>query len=488
MLRDIDQLTARTFDLLVVGGGVYGLIVAYDAAQRGLSVALVERGDFGGGTSFNHHRTIHGGLRYLQTLDLGRARESILERRTFARIAASAVRALPFVLPLDSSLARGPLAMRAGFAIDRIVGHDRNADVPDTHRLPTGEVLGRDQAIARFPVLRGVPMSGAAVWHDYVTTDAERLTIAWLTAATSHGAVAANYVEAGALTIAQGRVTGVQAVDRLTGDALQIHAHIVVNATGGGVDRLLAPPMVETRLPMIRAMNLVTRRQALSYGLGGRAASGRNLLAVPYHGRLVVGTWESGRQVSAGDTGVSSEEVGGFMREINEAFPYFKLTRNDVTLVHQGVVPGLKRPDGSFALEGRDQLHDHALSGLAGLISVVGTKYTTARRVAERAVDLVVEKLGRTALPCRTAILPLPVTLLSGDEGLTHAAREEMVETLEDVVLRRVPLGQAGDPDDAAITHAASVVGGVLGWNLERRLDEAARVRAVYGSVNALIT
>src|SRR5450759_2475152 len=94
MTRDLDLLTGRTFDVLVVGGGIYGLTIAYDAAQRGLSVALVERNDFGSGSSFNHLRTIHGGLRYLQTLDIGRARESLGERRTLARIAPHMVRPL----------------------------------------------------------------------------------------------------------------------------------------------------------------------------------------------------------------------------------------------------------------------------------------------------------------------------------------------------------------------------------------------------------
>src|ERR1700749_2780896 len=100
MIRDVDRLAASPFDVLVVGGGVYGLTIAYDAAQRGLSVALVERDDFGSGASFNHLRTIHGGLRYLQTLNLARARESVRERRTLARIAPHALRPLPFAVPL----------------------------------------------------------------------------------------------------------------------------------------------------------------------------------------------------------------------------------------------------------------------------------------------------------------------------------------------------------------------------------------------------
>src|SRR3984893_8582537 len=109
MIRDTDRLTARTFDVLVVGGGIYGLAIAYDAAQRGLAVALVERGDFGGASSFNHLRTIHGGLRYLQTLDIVRARESVRERRALARIAPHAVKPLPFALPLYRSVMKGKM-------------------------------------------------------------------------------------------------------------------------------------------------------------------------------------------------------------------------------------------------------------------------------------------------------------------------------------------------------------------------------------------
>src|SRR5690242_8956929 len=151
MTRDVDRLSSRTFDVLVVGGGIQGLTIACDAAQRGLAVALVERDDFGSGSSFNHLRTIHGGLRYLQSLDFSRARESMRERRTVARIAPHTVRPLPFALPLYRSLTRGRLAMRAGFVLDRIVSAGRNAGVSESHRLPAGRVYGRTTAIQRFP-------------------------------------------------------------------------------------------------------------------------------------------------------------------------------------------------------------------------------------------------------------------------------------------------------------------------------------------------
>ena len=260
MIRDLDLLTARTFDILVVGGGIYGLTIAYDAAQRGLSVALVERNDFGSGSSFNHLRTIHGGLRYLQSLDLARARESVRERRTIARIAPHAVRPMPFAVPLYRSLMRGKSAMRVGFVLDRVVAFDRNRGVPPTHRLRGGYVVSRSTAAQTFPGLRRQGLTGAAVFYDYVTTEPDRLTFSYALAAAEHGAVLANHVEAVAPLVDNGRVTGVSARDALGGRTLEIAARITVNAAGGRVDGLLKPLGIATGIPMLKAMNLVTKR------------------------------------------------------------------------------------------------------------------------------------------------------------------------------------------------------------------------------------
>src|SRR5262249_20759100 len=159
----------------------------------GLSVALVERDDFGSGASFNHLRTIHGGLRYLQSLDLARARESVRERRTVARIAPHAVAPLPFALPLYRSVTRGQSGLRAGFLLDRVVAMGRNRGVPSSHRLPGGRVYSRGSAIQKFPGLKRQGLRGAAVWHDYLTLEPDRLTFTWALAAQGHGAVLANH-------------------------------------------------------------------------------------------------------------------------------------------------------------------------------------------------------------------------------------------------------------------------------------------------------
>lgn len=486
MHRDLSLLSSSHFDLLVVGGGICGLITACDAAMRGLAVVLIDRQDFGSGSSFNHLRTIHGGLRYLQTLDIHRARESVRERRTLARIAPAAVARLPFVLPLGRSRAQGALALRAAFLLDRAIASDRNDGVPASHLLPAGRVLGREAAISRFPALRDTGSSGAAVWYDYVTTEPDRLTFSWALAAAARGAVLANYVDAIRLVVRSGRVVGVDALDRRSGQPLLIKARCTVNATGGAIDRLLAPIQAQTDLPMIRAMNLVTRCEAPMHALGGRSRSGKTCFMVPWKGRAIFGTWESTRVARRRDaTDSHAADIAAFLDQLKEAFPAFRLGTEEVTLVHRGIVPAIHNPDGTFRLAGNEQIHDQALAGIDALLSVAGTKYTTARAVAEKVVDLVFAKLGRDAVACHTAVHPLPIVVHHGDEGLRTTARAEMVVTLADAVMRRTSIGALGNPGRDTLTHAAAVIGDELGWDRERQQVEVQAVESLYGTSKA---
>ena len=531
MTRDLTKLTDRVFDILIVGGGIYGLTIACDAAERGLSVALIDRGDFGSGSSFNHLRTIHGGLRYLQTCDIGRARESIRERRTLAHIAPHTVRPLAFALPLYRSLTKGRLAMRAGFLLDRLVAADRNRGLPASHWLPAGRVISRGEAIERFPGLRRQGLTGAAVWYDYTMPEADRLTFSWAIAAHAHGAVLANYVDAVDTLSREGRdgcIGGARAVDALTGQAFDIRATLTIDTTGGRFGGAGGSPM-----PLLKAMNLVTRRDAGDEALGGASASGRHLFLVPCRTRAIFGTWESAERCDPGHAAPDEPEIAGFINELNDVFPSLDLRREDVTLVHRGAVPAALRPDGSVALEGHEQIRDRAADGL---ISVAGTKYTTARAVAERVTDLALRALQRPAAPCRTASTPLPggglhdvaaliaaarrehdarlpsdtiphlVTAygtrysevlgvagqrlewlgrLADDSPvigaeLVWAIRQEMAITLNDAVIRRTPLGAMGYPGDAAATRAAEIVGGELGWTDERKRREIEALRRFY--------
>jgi len=521
--------------VLVVGGGVYGLTIAYDAAQRGLSVALIEADDFGSGASFNHLRTIHGGLRYLQSLDLMRARESVRERSTLGRIAPHAVQPLVFALPITRSITRGKAAMRAGFLIDRVVSIGRNRGISAPLRLPRGRVVSRGSAVQRFPGLRRQGLTGAAVWYDYETTEADRLTFAWAVAAAEHGAVLANHVEAIAPLMEGRRVTGVRARDNENRSELEITAAVTVNATGAARNRLLAPLGVAGAVPLLKAMNLVTRREAGDEALGARTASGRHLFLVPWRGRALFGTWESDREVTPDDGTVSEREVGAFIGELNAAFPSLDLKRDDVTMVHRGLVPATKNGD-RVALEGREHIRDHATEGIEGIVTVAGAKYTTARATADRVTTRILEKLQRPGVASRTAAVPLPgggirdvglaiaearrehdtglpsdtIPHLIGAYGsryrevldlaaatsegrtpvtkgspvigaeLVWAVRREMAITLCDAVVRRTPLGALGYPGDAAAQRAAAIVGAECRWSEARTLEEFEALKRFY--------
>ncbi len=544
MRRELERLSGAAFDVLVVGGGMCGLAIAYDAAQRGASVALIEREDFGSGASFNHLRTVHGGLRYLQSFDIGRARESVLERRTIARIAPQTVRPLPFALPLHRSLTRGRLAMRAAFALDRMVGWGRNHGVPAALRLSPGRVLSRARAVEQFPGLFRGGLTGAAVWEDYVTLEADRLTFSFGLAASRVGATLANHVEARALVREGRRVTGVEAVDHSTGATLAIGARLTVVAGGAGIGPLLAPLGISANTPLVRAMNLVTVREAGEEAIGGLGPDGRTLFLVPWRGRAVFGTWESGTPVVPGAPKVEPSEVAAFLAAINAAFPGLDLDVRDVSLVHSGLVPGVEAGNGRAALRPREDIVDHAGHGADGLLSVAATKFTTARAVAERVVTRAFAALGRPPGVCRTAQTPLPggsvrdvasaiselrreydadvpsetIPHLVAAYGtgaadvlelarsrpewrervadsapvigaqLVRAVREEMAVTLADAVIRRTPIGALGDPGAPALERAAGLVGEELGWTPERRRAEIAGVQAFYGSVKALKT
>jgi glycerol-3-phosphate dehydrogenase len=375
--------------------------------------------------------------------------------------------------------------MRVGFLLDRVVSRHRNDGLPNSHQLSSGYVLGRQEALDQFPALRSQDLTGAALWYDYVTTEADRLTLSWGVAASAQGAVLVNYVEATILTIEGGRAIGVRAQDRASNRALEIRARVTVNATGGAVDVLLGKSGIASSSPMLKAMNLVTAREAPAAALGGRGRSGRTLFMVPWKNRALFGTWESPRPCAPDDVSVTRSEVAAFITEINEAFPSAALTEGDVTLVHRGVVPAVVRSDGRATLEGHEQVRDHADKGVEGLVSVAGTKYTTARAVAERVTNRLCAKLGRSPVPCRTADEPLPFSELTGDALLVHAARDEMVLTLEDAVVRRTSLGALGEPDDTATGHAATVVGNVLGWDESKRREEVEALRRFYGTLNA---
>jgi glycerol-3-phosphate dehydrogenase len=541
MVRDLSRLTATEHDLLVIGGGISGLIAAYDGAQRGLSVALIDRGDFGSATSFNHLKTVHGGLRYLQHGDIARMRRSVLERQTFARIAPHLVTPLPFLARATTGLARSRAAYAAAFAIDSWIGRDRNAGLRDSLHLPAGRVISRAECRRLAPQLDLEGSTGGALWYDYQMPWAERLTFAFALAAHAHGAALANYVEALAPIVRDNSIIGVTARDvESHGESFEIRARVTLNAAGPWARAIMASCGIGRPVLLLKAMNLVTSRIAEGPALVRSNPRGRALVLAPWHGRALIGTSESAASCGPDDRGVGEDELADFVGEVNATFPHLNLRGDEVTMVHRGSVPAVVH-NGHVTLRGEAQVLDHASDGLPGLVTMVCVKYTTARLLAEQALDLVVRKLDRGTAPSRTASVPLPgvppegsdlvaallrdhagwleafvarhlaathgtgcqaiATLASQDPALrapiapalpvlqaevAHAARHEMARTLIDVVARRTLLGTAGHPGQAVARTCAEVLAKELRWGAARVSAEFDALRAFYDPVTAI--
>ena len=291
--RDVSRLESTAFDVLVIGGGIHGLTIAYEAASRGLSTALIEADDFGSGISFNHQKTAHGGLRSLQSMSLARAREAIRERRALARIAPWFVQPLPFIVGTYRSVTRGRLALRAGFKLDAWLGRHRNDGVERELHLPPAKLLSRNMTLKLFPGVRQRELTGGAQWYDYQMVENDRLTFAFAAAADTHGAVLSNYVEAFQALKEGGKITGISARDRETGRQLTIRAAMTVNAAGARAGEVAAMLGARLSVPLLAAMNLVTAIAPREVALAAPTAAGRMLTLVPWKGRSIVGTAHS---------------------------------------------------------------------------------------------------------------------------------------------------------------------------------------------------
>lgn len=534
--RDIASLEAGSFDVLVVGGGIHGLATAYEAASRGLRTALIEAADFGSGISFNHQKTAHGGLRSLQSLRLGRAREAIRERRALARIAPWFLHPLPFIVGTYRSATRGRRALRAGFRLDAWLGHDRNAGVERELHLPPAKLLSRGMTLKLFPGIKAQDLTGGAQWYDYQMVHNDRLTLAFAAAADGHGAVMANYVEAVEALKDGPRVTGVVAEDRESGRSLRIRAAMTINAAGARAGDVGVMFGIDRPVPLLAAMNLVTSTPAREVALAAPTAAGRMLTLVPWRGGAIVGTSQSSRLVTPAEATASATEIAAFITEANEAFPALGLTRDRVTLIHRGLVPAALRPGQPPDLLATPAIHDHAQENVPGAITIVGVKYTTARAVAERAVDTAFRLMERRIRPSATAVTMLPgggmadheglaietarrsgldlppdvlqrlsalyaeraadiIRLMVGRPGLqqpiapgavapaaevVHVIRTEMARHLSDIVVRRTGLGAAGHPGANVLAACAQIAAEELGWSDAHKAAEVSAVEEIY--------
>lgn len=546
MHRDLSSLARSEFDLVVIGGGICGAAVAWDAAQRGLAVALVERGDFGGATSAESLKVVHGGIRYLQHLDVIRVRESARERSALLRIAPHLVHPVPIVVPAYGHGIGGPIPLAAAFRLLGALTAGRNRGIADPERhIPPARLVSRHQALEWFPDLEPAHLTGAGIFWDGQLYNPPRLVWSFLRSAANAGAVVANHCEVGSVLQRDGRATGVRVEDRLSGGEFEIRARIVVNAAGPYGGAVLRRSGLAFRRPLhfSRDMAVVLGRPFVTArGLAVQtryrdpdallSRGNRHVFLLPWRGRTLAGVHSIIWREEPDALRTTDGEVAGFVAEVAEAAPWLGVTEADVAVVLAGLLPiaqgDLVERNVSFGK--RPIVVDHADQGCAGLFSAVTNRYTVARGVAERVVELAFQRLGRPAPPCRTETTALhggevpsfaalasqiaaamrlaaPVAeRLAHDHGsawpevrriaaeeagwaepigsttvlpaeVVLAVRNEMACRLADVVFRRTGLGTAGHPGHEALERVAALAARELGWDAARREIELEDVR-----------
>jgi glycerol-3-phosphate dehydrogenase len=547
--RNVAALAEKEYDVIIVGGGIFGICAAWDAVHRGLAVALVEQGDFAGATSANCFKIVHGGLRYLQHADLYRMRESNRELNALLRIAPHLVSPLPIAIPTYGHGMQSRGVLRLALRVYDLITCDRNRGLDDPQRrIPRPQVISRQECLNLFPGLKREGLTGAVIFYDGHMYSPPRLALSYLKSGIRAGGDAANYVEATDLLRRESRVYGIQARDVLSGNTLEIRGRIVLNAAGPWAEWLLRRQMGLDFSPTLSysrdACFVVARPMIERYALAvqGRtrdpdavlSRGHRHLFIVPWREHTLIGVWHVVYTGAPGAFTVTQEDLQAFLDEINEAYPPLSLTLNDVAMWHAGLVPFGHNESGAPDLSygKRSHLIDHAREHrIEGLVSLIGVRYTTARGMATRAIDLVFRKLGRQAPRSVTATAPLyggrierfdeflrsaienrPLTLppaviraLVRNHGsaykevlryfaedprwgetlgsstvlkaeVIHAVREEMAQKLADVVFRRTDLGTGGYPGEVALMQCAELMASELGWGEDRsrqELDEA---------------
>ncbi|PYO98509.1 MAG: glycerol-3-phosphate dehydrogenase [Gemmatimonadetes bacterium] len=412
-------------DLLVIGGGITGAAIARDAALRGFRTALVEKGDFGSGTSSVSSRLIHGGLRYLEQYDLHLVLEASRERRVLLRIARHLVHPLPFLFPVYRGARVPAWKLRCGLWLYDLLAAFRNVRL---HRW-----LGRKATLRLEPGLRERDLRAAGLYYDAQTDDA-RLVLATMRSAAQAGALVASYAEAVSLLKPDGLVRGATVRDLLGEETRVVRALVVVNACGPWVDavRRLDAPDADPLLRLTKGAHVAVPRQRLGNTHAVTLTSpidGRVMFVLPWadSDQSYIGTTDTDEDVSPDEVRATAEDVIYLLRSANAFFPQARLSPNDVVATWAGL-RALLRPDGNLAPSQVSREH-RITESASGLLTIAGGKLTTHRAMAQELVDRVAVRLraldGRPRAPRPpTHRLPLPGGETADLEGLIKAAVE----------------------------------------------------------------
>jgi len=430
--KSLTRFRDEDFDLAVIGGGINGAAAARDASMRGLKVALIERGDFAGATSSRSSKLIHGGFRYLPQFQFKLVYEALRERERLRHVTAPhLVHPIQFLFPVYKRRGFNRLTMAMGLTM-----YDLFARVPfkEWHTsLNAAEVRETEPALSREG------LTGGAMYFDAWADDA-RVTFENVLDADLHGAAVANYAAVESFGIAGGTIASVRVRDLLGGITCELRAKAFLNAAGPWVDQIrrMDDPAAKPCVRLTKGVHIVFARTVLPVreSLVLADEQGRIVFVMPHDRYVLVGTTDTDFAGDPATVRTEASDVEYLIAVLAESLPGIKLTKADVATSFAGLRALIREEKEAPSSVPREEV---ILESPSGLMTVAGGKFTTHREIAEKLVDMAMQRLGRHAGIAPTLKTPLPGArpLEASEDAGGAAALRTMPSAAADILRAR---------------------------------------------------
>jgi glycerol-3-phosphate dehydrogenase len=531
MKRLFNEQHENHFDLIIIGGGISGVSVAYEAATRGLKVALFEKGDFGEATSAATSKLIHGGLRYLKNLEFGLVRESLSERRVLENIAPNFVYPMPFMIPTYSSLKNNKITLFIGMVLYDFLSLDKAWTWDKTKKLRFHKTISAKRTKRIEPCIPETKLTGSSIYFDCQNINPERLTLGILNSAVANGAKVANYAKVESFINENNTVKGVKVIDLLDNKEHQITADLTINCTGAWTDIVLKTASGENKvnhnIRRSEGIHIITEKLCSKYAVLMMTKEGRHVMMIPWRNHTLIGTTDKEYNGHPDDYKVTKQSIIELLDEINANYGTDKIKYEDIQFAYGGLRPLVdNQTEASYESSRKYEIFDNAKDGLNGLLTVEGGKYTTSRKLAEHVLKKVSKKLNRDlgrsitkkkylvssdiknmesfikqlvlrypqfseatinyigrnyGLECHTifrlAMYDKPLMEVLTEDGeilaeVVYVIKKELAYTLSDIFFRRTGIGTLGYPGDKAFNKVVETVKEYLKWDAQKTQEE----------------
>jgi len=491
IVRDIEAASKEQFDLIVIGGGIHGVMLALAASLGHLKTLLIEKSDFGAATSYNSLRILHGGFRYLQSFDLQRLYESAGERTWYLQFFPELARPLSCLMPLYGEGLRRPFILGSAIKAYNFLTAARNKGVKEALVIPDGRLLNAAETRNQCRYFRNQGLKGGAVWYDGFIPDTQKVLMGALRWGCEYGLHALNYVRAVKLIQTKGVARGVIALDEETGLRYEFMGTRIINAAGPWCRELAAafdrdqPSLFHSML----AWNVLFDRKSISphaVAVSPPGPAAHTYFVVPWKGKVFAGTGQAPWAHSNENPGPSSSQLQHFCADLNRALPGIDLGESDILHVFSGLQSAQVENGTDFSK--RDVFISHAdRGGPKGLYSISGIKFTTARKAAEKVIRKIYPEVRFRKDFYDRYPPPADATAAAGvydfdwvpdlndtdwKNEMIGLIREESAIHIDDLVIRRTSLGD--NPSRAL--NVAPALCDLFNWDQERKYMERERL------------